>query len=206
MSEIAIFPIKFIERQQKETLLSQKAKVIWLMGLSGAGKTAIAMLLEKTLHEKGFLTQVLDGDNLRTGLNSDLDFSEKSRKENIRRAAEVAKILINCGVIVIASFITPTHEMQNLVKDILGKDLFEVFLDCPLEICEKRDVKGLYAKARAGLIKNFTGIDSPFQPPIQPDLVLYTHTQSKENCLNTILDLILPQISYPTTTTSQDTL
>lgn len=195
MTTTEIFPTEFLQRSHKEALLEQKAKVIWFLGLSGAGKSELALLLEKKLYEKGFLTQVLDGDNLRSGLNNNLGFSEADRKENIRRAAEVAKILMNCGIIVIASFISPTNEIQKLVRDIVGEDFIEIFLDCPLEVCEQRDVKGLYAKARAGLIKNFTGIDSPFEKPLNPDLVLYTHLQSKEECLEQILDLILPKIT-----------
>ncbi|MDW8296233.1 MAG: adenylyl-sulfate kinase [Raineya sp.] len=192
-----IYPKQFLQRSHKEALLKQKAKVIWFLGLSGAGKSELAFLLEKALYDKGFLTQVLDGDNLRSGLNNNLGFSEADRKENIRRAAEVAKILMNCGVIVIASFISPTNEIQKLVRDIVGEDFVEIFLDCPLEICEQRDVKGLYAKARAGIIKNFTGIDSPFEKPICPDLVLQTHLQSKEECLKQVLELVLPKIAYP---------
>jgi adenylylsulfate kinase len=195
MTTNEIYPIETLCRFQKEALLNQKARVIWFMGLSGAGKSTLAMHLEKALHQKGFLTQALDGDNLRGGLNNNLGFSEEDRLENIRRAAEVAKLFVNCGIIVIASFICPTQSTQAMVRKIVGEDFVEIFVDCPLEVCEERDVKGLYAKARAGIIKNFTGIDSPFEAPESPDLVIKTHLQSLEQCIEQIQDFILPKIS-----------
>jgi adenylylsulfate kinase len=191
-----IYPIETLGREQKESLLQQKARVIWLMGLSGAGKSTLALHLEQALYQKGFLTQILDGDNLRNGLNNNLGFSEQDRLENIRRAAEVAKLFVNCGIIVIASFICPTHATQAMVRQIVGEDFIEIFVDCPLEVCEQRDVKGLYAKARAGLIKNFTGIDSPFEPPQFPDLVVKTHLLSLEECIKKIQEFVLPKINF----------
>jgi len=191
-----IYPIETLGREQKENLLQQKARVIWLMGLSGAGKSTLALHLEQALYQKGFLTQILDGDNLRNGLNNNLGFSEQDRLENIRRAAEVAKLFVNCGIVVIASFICPTHATQAMVRQIVGEDFIEIFVDCPLEVCEQRDVKGLYAKARAGLIKNFTGIDSPFEPPQFPDLVVKTHLLSLEECIKKIQEFVLPKINF----------
>jgi adenylylsulfate kinase len=191
-----IYPIETLGREQKESLLQQKARVIWLMGLSGAGKSTLALHLEQALYQKGFLTQILDGDNLRNGLNNNLGFSEQDRLENIRRAAEVAKLFVNCGIVVIASFICPTHATQAMVRQIVGEDFIEIFVDCPLEVCEQRDVKGLYAKARAGLIKNFTGIDSPFEPPQFPDLVVKTHLLSLEECIRKIQEFVLPKINF----------
>jgi len=189
-----IYPIEPLCRFQKEALLKQKARVIWLMGLSGSGKSTLATHLEKKLLCKGFLTQRLDGDSLRGGLNNNLGFSEEDRIENIRRAAEVAKLFVNCGIIVIASFICPTHNTQAMVRTIVGEDFIEVFVDCPLEICEQRDVKGLYAKARAGQLKNFTGIDSPFQVPHNPDITIQTSLMPPEQCIEQIQEFVLPKI------------
>ena len=189
-----IYPVETLCRMQKEALLKQKARVIWLMGLSGAGKSTLATHLEKSLYHEGFLTQSLDGDNLREGLNNNLGFSEQDRLENIRRAAEVAKLFVNCGIVVIASFICPTRATQAMVRQIIGEDFIEIFVDCPLEICEKRDVKGLYAKARAGILKNFTGIDSPFEAPTSPDLTIRTHLLSLEECIEEIRGEVLPKI------------
>lgn len=189
-----IYPTTVLERSQKEILLQQKACVIWLMGLSGAGKSTLSHHLAQKLHQEGFLTQSLDGDNLRTGLNSNLGFSDADRLENIRRAAEVAKLFLNCGIIVIASFICPTQATQNMVRDIVGADFVEIFINCPLEVCEARDVKGLYAKARAGVIKDFTGIDSPFEAPQSPELIINTHLNSLEECIEQIYELVLPKI------------
>lgn len=189
-----IYPIEILGREQKEALLKQKARVIWLMGLSGAGKSTLAIHLESSLHQKGFLTQSLDGDNLRSGLNNNLGFTEEDRLENIRRAAEVAKLFVNCGIIVIASFICPTQATQAMVRNIVGEDFIEIFVDCPLEICEARDVKGLYAKARAGILKNFTGIDSPFEPPQNPDLTIKTNLSDINQCVEQLQEFILPKI------------
>ncbi|MDX1903754.1 MAG: adenylyl-sulfate kinase [Thermonemataceae bacterium] len=192
-----IYPINCHSKADKEALLKQKGIVIWLMGLSGAGKSTLGTHLAERLYQKGFLTQCLDGDNLRSGLNKNLGFSEDDRLENIRRAAEVAKILADSGVIVIASFICPTHKTQKMVREIIGnQDFIEIFVNCPLEVCEQRDVKGLYAKARAGIIKDFTGIDSPFEAPIRPDFVIETHTENLESSLQKVYDFISPYIFY----------
>jgi len=154
---------QILNRPDKEKLLNQKAKVIWMTGLSGAGKTTIGAGIEKELNVRGYLTQVLDGDNIRTGISNNLGFSEEDRFENIRRIAEVSKLFLNCGIICINSFISPTKKIRSMAKEIIGEnDFIEVYVNTPLEVCEQRDVKGLYQKAREGKIKNFTGIDAPF--------------------------------------------
>lgn len=171
-----IFPTNgILERASKELLLGQKGICIWFTGLSGSGKTTIAIELEKQLNLKGLLTQVLDGDNIRTGINRNLGFSDEDRIENIRRIAEVTKLFVNCGVITICCFVSPTNEIRAIAKKIIGeKDFVEVFVNTPLEICEKRDVKGLYAKARKGEVKDFTGISAPFEAPLSPEIELNT--------------------------------
>lgn len=182
-------------RGDKEALLKQHAKVIWMTGFSGSGKTTIAIALEQKLRDKGFLTQVLDGDNVRTGINNNLGFSEEDRTENIRRIAEVSKLFLNCGIIAINCFVSPTIAIRTQAKEIIGTtDFIEVFVNTPLEICEQRDVKGLYKKARAGEIKDFTGIDAPFEAPINPEIDVKTDGLSVEASVNQILDYILPLI------------
>jgi len=192
-----IFPVfdKILQRHHKEKLLNQKSKVIWMTGLSGAGKTTIAKSLDEALYSKGFVAQVLDGDNIRSGINNNLAFSEADRYENIRRIAEVSKLFINCGIIIINSFISPTEEIRKMALNIIGRDNFiEVFVNAPLEVCEKRDTKGLYAKARKGEIKDFTGIDSPFELPENADVTLQTDVQTIEESVNQVLEHILPLI------------
>lgn len=193
-----IFPIfdQIVGRKEKELLLNQTAKVIWMTGLSGSGKSTIAIALEKELAQKGFLTQVLDGDNIRTGINNNLGFSDADRTENIRRIAEVSKLFVNCGVITINCFVSPTNAIRNAAKEIIGAENFvEVFIDTPLEICEQRDVKGLYKKARAGEIKDFTGINAPFEVPENAAIVVKTANKTVEESVNTILKDILPLIT-----------
>lgn len=193
-----IFPIfdQIVGRKEKELLLNQTAKVIWMTGLSGSGKSTIAIALEKELAQKGFLTQVLDGDNIRTGINNNLGFSDADRTENIRRIAEVSKLFVNCGVITINCFVSPTNAIRNAAEEIIGAENFvEVFIDTPLEICEQRDVKGLYKKARAGEIKDFTGINAPFETPKNPTIVVKTANKTVEESVNTILKDILPLIT-----------
>lgn len=172
-----IHPIfdKILSTSVKEKLLNQKGKVFWITGLSGSGKSTIAQHTEVLLHNKGILTKVLDGDNIRTGLNKNLLFSEEDRIENIRRIAEVAKLFADCGIVTMASFISPTIEIREMAKSIIGEDKFyEIFISTPLSTCEERDVKGLYEKARAGIIKNFTGIDAPYEAPLGADLKIET--------------------------------
>ena len=172
-----------------------QAKVIWFVGLSGSGKSTLAGNVESVLHKKGYKTYILDGDNLRLGLNSDLGFSKRDRSENIRRVAEVARLFNEAGIIVLSAFISPLESDRNQARKIIGVDNFiEVFVHCPLKICEKRDVKGLYAKARKGLLPNFTGIDSPFEPPKQPDIIIKTKVESMKISLKTILELIEPKL------------
>lgn len=192
-----IFPVfdSILQRKDKESLLRQKAVVIWLTGLSGSGKTTIAIGLEKALNSKGILTQVLDGDNIRAGINNNLGFSNEDRKENIRRIAEVSKLFLNCGVVTINCFVSPTHEIRQQAKEIIGgNDFLEVFINTPIEICEQRDVKGLYKKARAGEIKDFTGINAPFEAPINPFLDVKTQDKTVEQSVNEILNKVLPII------------
>ena len=185
-----------VSREDKEKLLNQRAKVIWLTGLSGSGKTTLGVSLEHELHKRGFLTVLLDGDNVRAGLNRNLGFGLEDRLENIRRVAEVSKLFLNTGVITINCFITPTKAMRDMAKDIIGReDYIEIYVNAPLEVCEQRDIKGLYEKARKGLIKNFTGIDSPFEPPQNPDLEVRTDKLSPEESIQKILDFVIPQIT-----------
>ena len=162
-----------------------------MVGLSGSGKSTLARAVENTLHQQGKVTMLLDGDNLRTGVNNNLGFSESDRVENIRRAAEVAKLFANCGLITICSLISPTERIREMAREIIGDDYFEVYIDCPLEVCEERDVKGLYAKARRGEIKDFTGISSPFDIPTSPDLSVPTYRQSLEESHQLLVDKIL---------------
>ncbi len=184
-----------LKREDKEKLLNQRSLVIWFTGLSGSGKTTLAQNLEKVLYKKGFLTQVLDGDNIRSGINNNLKFTEADRLENIRRIAEVSKLLINSGVITLNSFISPTKEIRDMAKGIIGKEnFFEIYVNAPIEICEERDVKGLYEKARRGEIKNFTGIDSPFDAPIDCDLEIKTNVLSIKDSVELILEQILNRI------------
>lgn len=194
-----IHPIfdKILQREDKEAQLKQHSIVIWMVGLSGSGKSTLAKALEKDLHDRGFLTTLLDGDNLRTGINNNLGFTEADRTENIRRAAETSKLFAACGIITICSLISPTEEIRTMSKNIIGaNDYFELFVNTPIEVCEQRDVKGLYKKARAGEIKNFTGIDSPFEHPKAPALEVRTDLHSLEDCLQQILTAILPKITY----------
>ena len=189
MSAENIHPIfhRSLDRSSKETLLGQKGCVIWLYGLSGAGKSTLAIALEKRLHTDGIMTQLLDGDNIRTGLNRNLGFTDADRKENIRRIAEVAKLFANAGIVTIASFITPKKELRTLAREVIREpDFREVFVTCSFETCERRDVKGLYAKVKSGDIKNFTGKDSSFEPPEKSspaDLELNTDEKSEHICL-----------------------
>jgi len=197
-NENNIFPVfhKIVQREDKEKLMKQKAQVIWLTGLSGSGKTTIARHLDQELYDRGFVAQVLDGDNIRSGINNNLKFTEKDRYENIRRISEVNKLFLNCGIITLNSFISPTEEIRNMAIEIIGKDNFiEIFVNTPIEVCEERDIKGLYAKARRGEIKNFTGIDSPFEYPKNADVEIRTDLQSVEVSVRQAFDYILPRIS-----------
>ena len=194
-----IHPIfdQLLKRSDKEALLNQRSLVIWMTGLSGSGKSTLAQGLESVLHEKGYLTMVLDGDNIRSGINNNLGFGENDRLENIRRVAEVSKLFLQCGVITINCFVSPTRDIRELARNIIGEeDFFEVYVNASFELCEQRDVKGLYKKARAGEIKNFTGLDAPFEEPESPDLMIKTGVQTLEQSLQALLDYFLPKIEY----------
>lgn len=192
-----IFPVfdKILKREDKERLLRQKAKVIWMTGLSGAGKTTIAKYLDEALYSEGYVAQILDGDNIRSGINNNLSFSEADRYENIRRIAEVSKLFMNCGIIIINSFISPTEEIRNMALDIIGEENFiEVYVNAPIEVCEERDTKGLYAKARKGEIKNFTGIDSPFELPESAHIEVRTDLQTVDESVVQVMEYLMPMI------------
>lgn len=194
-----IHPIfdRVLGRAEKEHLLKQKGLVLWMVGLSGSGKSTIAKAVEDELHAKGFLTQLLDGDNLRTGINNNLGFTEVDRIENIRRAAETAKLFANCGVVTICSFISPTEEIRTLAQNIIGEADFKVvYINAPFEICEQRDVKGLYKKARNGEIKNFTGLDAPFEAPQNAALELKTNELSLEECKEKLVEFVVDCTKY----------
>ena len=180
-----------VTKLDRQKLLNQKSPVIWLTGLSGSGKSTIANELAKQLNSLGKLCYILDGDNIRLGLNKDLGFSDDDRKENIRRIAEVSKLMSDAGVITITAFISPFIKERELSKDIVGDDdFFEIFVDSSLELCEFRDPKGLYKKARAGQIPNFTGIDSPYEEPTNPYMVLKTENSTPEDLAKEIIQKI----------------
>jgi adenylylsulfate kinase len=184
-------------RLKKEDRLCQHAKVIWMCGLSGAGKSTLAANLDAMLYQYGFLSQVIDGDIVRSGLNKGLGFSADDRRENLRRVAELARLFIGCGVITIVSFISPTHESRQAAQSIIGeRDFVEVYVNAPLSVCEQRDAKGLYKQAREGLLKNFTGVDSPFEVPEKPDVEINTYLYSAEECATKLLDVILPLVKH----------
>ncbi|HNQ59984.1 MAG TPA: adenylyl-sulfate kinase [Bacteroidales bacterium] len=192
-----LFPSSSSERNKMESLLGQKSVVIWFTGLSGAGKTTLGRILRDELFSRGFIAQMLDGDNLRSGLNKDLGFSVEDRIENIRRAAEVSKLFMESGIISINCFITPTEAIRAMARNIIGKEnLLEVFVDCPIDICQQRDTKGLYLKAKEGLINDFTGVNSPFEIPQYSDIHLFTHIMHPYRCLEVLMEYILPRITY----------
>ena len=194
-----IHPIfdRMLQRKDKEELLKQRGVMIWFTGLSGSGKSTLAIALEHELHQRGLLCRILDGDNIRTGINNNLGFSDTDRIENIRRIAEVSKLFIDTGVITIAAFISPNNEVRELASSIVGKeDFVEVFISTPLAVCEQRDVKGLYAKARRGEIKDFTGISSPFEAPESPTLSLDTSTMDVHEAVERLIELTLPLLQH----------
>ncbi|MBS7411194.1 MAG: adenylyl-sulfate kinase [Candidatus Limisoma sp.] len=196
-----IYPIfdRMQTRADKEQLLGQRGIMIWFTGLSGSGKSTIAIALERELSQRGLLCRILDGDNIRSGINNNLGFSADDRRENIRRIAEVGKLFVDTGIITLAAFISPDNEMRGMASDIIGADSFlEVYVSTPLEECERRDVKGLYAKARRGEIKNFTGISAPFEAPMSPALDLDTSKLSLQESVERLLEMILPKVSLPT--------
>lgn len=184
-----------VNRKHREKMMNQKSILIWFTGLSGSGKSTVANALESKLHSLNFKTYTLDGDNVRGGLNNNLSFSDDDRSENIRRIAEVSKLFLDAGTIVIACFVSPFEKDRQLVKQIVGnEDYVEVFVDTPIEECEKRDVKGLYKKARLGEIKDFTGISSPYEAPKNPDILIDTSKLRIENSVNLIFEKIKEKI------------
>lgn len=196
---INIYPIfdQMLQRSDREQLLHQKSAMIWFTGLSGSGKSTLAIALERELYKKGFLTRILDGDNIRSGINNNLGFSGTDRTENIRRIAEVSKLFVDCGVVTIAAFISPTRAIRQMAREIIGEnDFLEIYVSTPLEECEKRDVKGLYKKARKGEIPDFTGISAPFEAPLHPFLAIDTSRYSLEESVKILLEVIEPKIKF----------
>lgn len=193
-----IYPIydKMMTRGDKENLLDQRGLLVWFTGLSGSGKSTVAMGLERELHARGILCRILDGDNVRAGINNNLGFSAEDRTENIRRIAEVGKLFVQTGVVTLACFVSPTREIRQMASDIVGADDFvEVFVSTPIEECERRDVKGLYARARRGEVKDFTGISAPFEAPLSPALDIDTSVMPLEKSVDAVLQLVLQKVS-----------
>ncbi|MBR6631712.1 MAG: adenylyl-sulfate kinase [Alistipes sp.] len=194
-----IHPIfdKMQSREEKEQQLRQRGLTVWFTGLSGSGKSTIAVALERRLSQQGIFSRILDGDNIRTGINRGLGFSEEERRENIRRIAEVSKLFTETGIVTLSAFVSPTNELREMAREIIGKeDFVEIFVATPLEECERRDVKGLYAKARRGEIKDFTGITSPFEAPESPALAIDTTNLSVEEAVERVLEIIIPKIKH----------
>ena len=192
-----LFPIfdEILQREDKEELLNQNSKVIWMTGLSGSGKTTVAKGVERYLHSQGILNQLLDGDNIRVGISNNLTFSSDDRAENIRRISEVSKLFLNCGIVTLNCFVSPTIEIRNIAKQIIGAENFiEVYINASVDTCEERDVKGLYKKARKGEIKDFTGISAPFEAPEYPEIEINTAQLSIDESVQKVLDYILPII------------
>jgi adenylylsulfate kinase len=186
-----------VSLSDREKIANQKACIVWFTGLSGSGKSSIANLVEQALLENSYKTYLLDGDNVRFGLNGDLSFSDEDRIENIRRIRELSKLMMDAGLIVLCAFVSPFRADREKLRKELGEErFFEVFVDCPLELCESRDVKGLYKKARAGLIKDFTGISSPFEQPLKPEITLNTKDLTIEESVEKVLSLLLQKIKY----------
>lgn len=193
-NSLTIYPIfdKMMSREEKEKLLGKRGIMIWMTGLSGSGKSTIALGVERELHRRGILCRILDGDNIRTGINQDLGFSEEDRRENIRRIAEVGKLFVETGIVTIACFVSPTIELRQLARDIIGNDDFrEVYISTPLSECERRDAKGLYARARRGEVKDFTGISAPFEAPAHPDLNLDTSRMTLKEEVEAVVEIAL---------------
>ena len=189
-----IYPIsdQMMSRSDKEALLGQRGMMVWFTGLSGSGKSTIAMGVERELHKRGILCRILDGDNIRAGINSNLGFSAEDRMENIRRIAEIGKLFVQTGIVTLACFVSPTNDVRRLARDIIGEeDFMEVYVSTPLEECERRDVKGLYARARKGEVKEFTGISAPFEVPENPTLEIDTSCLSLEESVRRVVEMIM---------------
>jgi len=192
-----IFPErdKFVDRTDKERVINQRGLVIWFTGLSGSGKSTLATGLERKLIHEEYLTEVLDGDKIRNGLNNNLGFSAEDRVENIRRIAEVSRLFCNCGVITISAFISPTVEIRQMARGIIAnEDFFEVYVSTPIEICEQRDTKGLYKKARDGVIKDFTGISAPYEAPLKPNINMNTAGRTVEECVEEMFQEVVKRV------------
>lgn len=190
---------EIISREEKEKSLKQKARVVWLTGLSGSGKTTLAKGLERKLHDEGYFTKLLDGDNVRAGINNNLAFSEEDRVENIRRISEVAKLFMDGGVITICCFVSPTNDLRTMAKQIIGEeDFILVHVNTSLEECERRDVKGLYKRARKGEIPNFTGISAPFDEPIKPQITISTEGREINDCVDSLLNSLKEYLTLST--------
>jgi adenylylsulfate kinase len=185
-----------ISAEDRERQNGHKGHVLWFTGLSGSGKSTVASAVERELHQRGIRTYILDGDNVRAGLNSDLDFSAASREENIRRIAHVSALMKDAGIVVLSAFVSPYQKDRDFVRECSNGDFSELFISTPLEVCEQRDVKGLYAKARAGEISNFTGISAPFEEPTKPELDVPTHTMSIEQAAAMVVDYIVTRIKF----------
>ena len=183
-----------VSKEEREQQNGHKGHVLWFTGLSGSGKSTVASAVERELYQKGFRTFILDGDNVRTGLNSDLDFSAQSREENIRRIAHVSALMKDAGLIVLSAFVSPYTKDREFVRTSCKNDFSEIFVRTPLEVCEQRDVKGLYAKARAGEISDFTGISAPFEEPSSPELDVPTHTMSIEEATHMVVSYVIKHI------------
>ncbi|MFZ2904610.1 MAG: adenylyl-sulfate kinase [Cyclobacteriaceae bacterium] len=195
-----LYPIQTkVVTADRQQLLKQRAKLIWFTGLSGSGKSTLAVQLEAQLFSLGFKTYLLDGDNIRSGLNKDLTFTDEGRVENIRRIGEVSKLMLDAGLIVLSAFISPFRSEREQVKKIVGAENYvEVFVDTPLEVCEQRDVKGLYKRARTGEVKNFTGISSPYEAPEKPDLIIKTDQTDIQQSTGLLMKLVEPKIRLQT--------
>lgn len=192
-----IYPIydRMMTRQDKESLLGQRGIMIWFTGLSGSGKSTVAMGVERELHAQGILCRILDGDNVRAGINNNLGFSAEDRIENIRRIAEIGKLFVQTGVVTLACFVSPTNDIRQMAREIVGEeDFLEVYISTPIEECERRDVKGLYARAKKGEVKNFTGISAPFEAPVSPDIAIDTSKIPLEESVRTLTELIIKRV------------
>ena len=189
-----IYPIydKMMTREEREQLIGQRGLMVWMTGLSGSGKTTVALGVERELHKKGILCRLLDGDNIRDGINRGLGFSPEDRRENIRRIAEVGRLMVDTGVVTLACFVSPTEDLRQMAREIIGeKDFIEVYVSTPLAVCEHRDVKGLYARARRGEVKEFTGISAPFEAPKNPALAIDTSQTPLEESVTRVVNLIM---------------
>ena len=192
-----IYPIydRMMTRQDKESLLGQRGIMIWFTGLSGSGKSTVAMGVERELHAQGILCRILDGDNVRAGINNNLGFSAEDRIENILRIAEIGKLFVQTGVVTLACFVSPTNDIRQMAREIVGEeDFLEVYISTPIEECERRDVKGLYARARKGEVKNFTGISAPFEAPVSADIDIDTSKIPLEESVKTLTELIIKRV------------